>query len=301
MVGLGGIGRALAAGRGRARRRGVTQPFVLPALAYAYGALEPHIDALTMEIHYTKHHRAYITNANKALEGHTELAAMTARGDPAKPGVDRRAAAHRASQQCRRAREPLLLVVDPFAQGGRGADRRPGGRDHGDFGSFDAFKAKLSAEAAMKRFGSGWAWLSREGPKAGRPFDGQPGFADQRRSGPDRRDRRLGARLLPQAPEPSRRLRRRVLDRRRLGPGGQELRRVRGLGAVSSRAWPGQMTSAGAGGSRATFRRTRRCGRPPRSPLRASVSSTTWTARRSSFAEAASSSSTLFVCLHTTW
>ena len=54
------------------------QPFTLPKLSYDYSALEPHIDARTMEIHYTKHHQAYIKNANEALKDHPELQSLTA-------------------------------------------------------------------------------------------------------------------------------------------------------------------------------------------------------------------------------
>ena len=53
------------------------QPFVLPPLGYAYDALEPQVDARTMEIHYSKHHQAYVTNANKALADHPELHGLT--------------------------------------------------------------------------------------------------------------------------------------------------------------------------------------------------------------------------------
>jgi Fe-Mn family superoxide dismutase len=77
LLGLGALG-ATARGAEPAAPGGTPQPFTLPALGYAFDALEPHIDERTMEIHYTKHHQAYIANANKALAGHPELAQLTA-------------------------------------------------------------------------------------------------------------------------------------------------------------------------------------------------------------------------------
>ena len=79
MVGLGGLSRTYGAPAAVPVGAGATkQPFTLPDLPYAANALEPHIDALTMQIHHDKHHAAYIKNANKALEGHPALEAMTA-------------------------------------------------------------------------------------------------------------------------------------------------------------------------------------------------------------------------------
>ncbi len=131
----------------------------LPKLSYAYNALEPHIDARTMEIHHTKHHQAYITNLNKALEGQAALAAKSV--------------------------EDLISDLNSVPEGIRLAVRNNGGghANHslfwtlmkpggggdpaGDlaaainstFGSVAAFKEKFN-NAGMTRFGSGWAWLS---------------------------------------------------------------------------------------------------------------------------------------------
>jgi superoxide dismutase, Fe-Mn family len=133
--------------------------FELPKLGYAYDALEPHIDARTMEIHHTKHHQAYTDNLNAALEKHPQL--------------------HGKSD------EDLLRDIQSVPQDIRGAVQNHGGGYHnhnlfwkvlapggakmpsgelaqaldGAFGSLDGFKTKLT-EAATKRFGSGWGWLS---------------------------------------------------------------------------------------------------------------------------------------------
>lgn len=167
MVGLGAVTRALAADAAAPAGSGrIPQPFVLPPLAYAFDALEPHIDAQTMEIHYSKHHQAYINNANKALEGHPALAAMTAE----------EILANLASIE-----EPLRTALRNNVGGHvnhtfwwsilspKGGGAPAGGLAAAigrDFGSFDALKARLS-DAAMKRFGSGWAWLSQKGGKLG--------------------------------------------------------------------------------------------------------------------------------------
>lgn len=136
--------------------------YSLPELPYGYDALEPHIDARTMEIHHTKHHQAYIGKANAALEGHDDLAGKSI--------------------------EDLVSDLAAVPEGIRGAIRNNGGghANHSLFwtvmspdgggeptgeladainaacGSFADFKEKFAAAAAT-RFGSGWAWLSCDG------------------------------------------------------------------------------------------------------------------------------------------
>ncbi len=136
--------------------------FELPNLPYAADALEPHIDARTMEIHHGKHHNAYVTNLNKAIGDNADLAAKSI--------------------------EDLVRDLDAVPEGIRGAVRNNGGghANHsmfwkimsgsgggapgGDlgsaidstFGGFDSFREQLT-KAGMTRFGSGWAWLSVDG------------------------------------------------------------------------------------------------------------------------------------------
>ena len=131
----------------------------LPTLPYAYDALEPHIDAKTMEIHYTKHHQAYITNAKKLLEGHPDLLAMgssTLVSDLSKvpesirTGIRNNAGGHVNHSF-------FWLIIGP---NGGGAPKGPlADAITKDFGSLEEFR-KQFADAAAKRFGSGWAWLS---------------------------------------------------------------------------------------------------------------------------------------------
>ncbi len=132
--------------------------FKLPDLPYALNALEPHIDANTMEIHHGKHHQTYVANLNKALEGKSDLASKSI--------------------------EDLISHISSVPQDIRNAVRNNGGghANHSlfwtllspnaggqpkgelaqaitsEFGSFDAFKEKFAA-AGVGRFGSGWAWL----------------------------------------------------------------------------------------------------------------------------------------------
>ncbi|MDK2866319.1 MAG: superoxide dismutase, Fe-Mn family [Clostridiales bacterium] len=132
--------------------------FVLPTLNYAYDALEPHIDAKTMEVHHSKHHAGYTNNLNAALEAYPALQDKTI--------------------------ESLLQELDQLPEAIRGAVRNNGGGYYNhklfwemispsgggtpkgalmdainrDFGSFDRFKETFKA-AALKQFGSGWAWL----------------------------------------------------------------------------------------------------------------------------------------------
>ena len=130
----------------------------LPPLPYDHDALEPHIDARTMEIHHGKHHQAYVTNLNAAIEKHPDLASWSL--------------------------EDLLRRIDDVPEDIRTAVRNNGGGHHnhslfwsimspngggapsgalaaaidGAFGSFDALKEKINA-GGIGRFGSGWTWL----------------------------------------------------------------------------------------------------------------------------------------------
>ena len=136
--------------------------FELPKLPYAVDALEPYIDAQTMSIHHDKHHQAYVTNLNAAIEKHPELASKSL--------------------------EALLSDLNAIPEDIRTAVRNHGGGTwnhnmfweimgpkmggmpdaeltkaiEGAFGSFDAFKAEFE-KAATTRFGSGWAWLVKKG------------------------------------------------------------------------------------------------------------------------------------------
>ena len=134
-------------------------PHVLPDLGYAYDALEPHIDARTMEIHHTKHHNAYTANLNNALEGHPGLHGYSAeqllRGLAALPADVRTAVRNNGGGF-----ENHSLFWRTLAPGGSGA---PAGdlasAIDGTFGGVEALKSAINAAGAT-RFGSGWAWLS---------------------------------------------------------------------------------------------------------------------------------------------
>ena len=133
-------------------------PYTLPALPYATNALEPHVDARTMEIHHTKHHQAYITNVNKALEG-SPLADKAIddlmRDLNAVPEAIRTAVRNNGGGHANHSL--FWTVMSPTG----------GGAPSGDLekaittacGNVDAFKEQF-AKAAATRFGSGWAWLS---------------------------------------------------------------------------------------------------------------------------------------------
>ncbi|HWV58520.1 MAG TPA: superoxide dismutase [Longimicrobiales bacterium] len=133
-------------------------PYQLPDLGYSYDALEPIIDARTMEIHHTKHHQAYTTNLNGALEKHPEiqgtdiLELISRIGDV--PEDIRTAVRNNGGGYINH-----NLFWEIMAPGG---SKQPGGALGGAissaFGSFDDFKAKFN-NAALTRFGSGWAWL----------------------------------------------------------------------------------------------------------------------------------------------
>jgi len=132
--------------------------YTLPSLAYPYNALEPHIDARTMEIHHSKHHQTYVNNLNNAIKGKPELesksvenliADLSAVPEDIRTAVRNNGGGH-ANHTF------FWTVIGPNA----------GGQPKGEvaaaitqtFGSFDAFKEKF-AQAAVTRFGSGWAWV----------------------------------------------------------------------------------------------------------------------------------------------
>ncbi|MHA0041064.1 superoxide dismutase [Mn] [Deinococcus sp. PEB2-63] len=135
--------------------------YELPTLPYAYDALEPHIDARTMEIHHTKHHQTYVDNANKALEG-TEFASLPVEDLIQKldqvPADKKTALRNNAGGHANHSL--FWQVMGPQASG------QPSGEladaINAAFGSFDAFKEKFE-DAAKTRFGSGWAWLVVKG------------------------------------------------------------------------------------------------------------------------------------------
>lgn len=127
--------------------------FELPQLPYAYAALEPYIDARTMEIHHTKHHNAYITNLNAAIAG-TDMEGKTI--ENILINLDLKNAAVRNNGGGFYNHNLYWMVMSPDG----------GGLPTGDllvaieaaFGSFEEFKAKFS-KAGLTQFGSGWAWL----------------------------------------------------------------------------------------------------------------------------------------------
>ena len=137
-------------------------PYQLPKLPYSYDALEPHIDARTMEIHHTKHHQTYINNVNAALEKHPALADKSVedliRDLNAVPEDIRTVVRNNGGGHANHSM--FWTIMAPKAGG------EPSGglaeAIKSAFGGFDSFKDQFS-KAAAGRFGSGWAWLSVDG------------------------------------------------------------------------------------------------------------------------------------------
>src|SRR6202012_5171703 len=137
--------------------------FTLPPLPYAPDALEPNIDKLTMEIHHGKHHGAYVTNLNKALESAPELASKTleellANNCAIVPEAIRTAVRNNGGGHWNHSM--FWHIMAPNAGGAPVG--HVGEAITGTFGGFDQFKEKFGAAAAA-RFGSGWAWLLKTG------------------------------------------------------------------------------------------------------------------------------------------
>jgi superoxide dismutase, Fe-Mn family len=139
-------------------------PFTLPQLPYAYDALEPHIDARTMEIHHTKHHQAYVNNLNAAIEKAPELANKSLddlmRGVNSLPESVRTAVRNNGGGHWNHSL--FWQLMGP----GKGGEPRGALADaiRQSFGDFSKFKEQFAA-AGAGRFGSGWAWLVADGGK----------------------------------------------------------------------------------------------------------------------------------------
>ena len=203
--------------------------YTLPPLPYDHGALEPHIDAKTMEIHHGKHHAAYVNNLNAGLKDHPDHQGKTI--------------------------EALISNLNALPEGIRTAVRNNGG-GHANHSLFwqimkpggggeptGAVAQAITARArrvrrvqGSVRQGGGDAVRLRlglagrgQGRQARRDLDPQPGQPDHGRSDPDSRARRLGARLLPEVPEPPARLHRRLVEHGELGRGQPPLRGRQGL------------------------------------------------------------------------
>lgn len=136
----------------------------VPDLPYAFDALEPHIDARTMEIHHDKHHAAYVNKLNDALEGHPDLQSKSVedllRGIDQVPESIRTAVRNHGGGH---ANHSLFWTVMSPDGGGSPSGELARAID-GAFGGFDALKEKLSS-AAAGQFGSGWGWLVVNGGK----------------------------------------------------------------------------------------------------------------------------------------
>ncbi|GLX13328.1 superoxide dismutase [Pseudomonas straminea] len=133
-------------------------PYSLPALPYAYEALEPHIDAQTMEIHHSKHHQTYVNNLNAALEGNPlgELPVEELLTRLKEVPEDKRGAV--INNGGGHANHSLFWTVMSTSGGGEPQGDLKAAIDS-QLGGFEAFKEAFT-KAALTRFGSGWAWLS---------------------------------------------------------------------------------------------------------------------------------------------
>src|SRR5205823_4967562 len=139
--------------------KGDEMPFSLPPLPYPVDALEPHIDKMTMEIHHGKHHNAYVTNLNKALESAPNLANKTieellANNCAIVPENIKTAVRNNGGGHINHSM--FWTIMGP--NGGGAPQGNVAAAINSTFGSFDTFKEKVNAAGAA-RFGSGWAWL----------------------------------------------------------------------------------------------------------------------------------------------
>lgn len=133
------------------------QPFTLPALPYAADALEPVIDARTMEIHHGRHHQAYVNNLNAEIGKDPRLEGQTL--EQIQRGISQYATAVRNNGGGHYNHSLFWSLLAPAGSGGEPSEDLTAAIER-DFGSFDAFKQQFES-AALGLFGSGWAWLIR--------------------------------------------------------------------------------------------------------------------------------------------
>jgi len=158
-----GAGIALLINPGLAQnnlKEGLGMAFEVPPLPYAYEALEPHIDSETMHLHHDKHHQAYVTNLNAAIEKHPELGDRTVddlvRNLSSVPEDIRAAVRNNGGGHLNHTM--FWQIMKP--NGGGDPTGPIAGAISSTFGNFEDFKTQFN-DAGVKRFGSGWAWLVR--------------------------------------------------------------------------------------------------------------------------------------------
>ena len=161
VCGLGAITVAATSRDGSAQAPASSGPYTLPPLPYPTEALEPHIDALTMQIHHDRHHQAYVSNLNAALKGAGDAAGRSLDDllsdlggvpESVRTAIRNNGGGHVNHVQ-------FWTLLSP--NGGGAPTGAAAEAIAGRFGSFDKFK-ELFGQAATGRFGSGWAWLSEE-------------------------------------------------------------------------------------------------------------------------------------------
>ena len=205
--------------------------FTLPSLPYPTNALEPHIDKMTMEIHHGKHHKAYVDNLNKALEGQAALLTSRSSSFCAKSARCRRTFARPSS---------TMAAAMPITRcSGRSWRPRPAANPavrwrttSSTFSDFATVQDAAQGCRPSKRFGSGWAWLVLADGKLKITQHAEPGQSLHEQPGADPGRRCLGTRLLFEVPEQTPRLSGRLVERGQLERRGQALCRREGRQAV---------------------------------------------------------------------
>ena len=193
-----------------------TGPFTLPPLTYAFNVFEPHIDAKTMEIHHDRHHAAYVANLNNVAKTNPQLGTakiedvlgnLNALDDGIKFTVRNNLGGHANHTM-------FWEIMGP--NGGKPEGEVLAAIDR-DLGGMEKFQNDFNA-AGGRQFGSGWVFVTVSQGRQARDRDpSEPGQSDHgRQAGPDGQ-RRLGARLLSQLPEPPRRLSQGVVEHGELG------------------------------------------------------------------------------------
>ena len=192
-------------------------PYEVPPLPYEESALEPHIDAQTMQIHHDKHHQAYVDKVNAALEGtdfadkpiEEVIANLSQVPEDKRTAVRNNGGGHL---------NHTLFWESMSPDGGGEPDGDLAAAIEEAFGSFDDFKGKVK-DAGVGQFGSGWAWLVHDGSGLAVVSTANQDNPITRREDAAAGRRRVGARLLPEVPEQAPRLHRRLVEHGRLGEG----------------------------------------------------------------------------------